>query len=89
MITKSKLRVSFDFQHQVINHYVTGFSNYIGDEDRTKKDFTSACSVARGGGIPQKKTTMYHQDAPNETKDADILHTPRQAAENRHNNNKQ
>lgn len=26
---------------------------------------------------------MYHQDAPNETKDADILHTPRQAAENR------
>lgn len=39
--------------------------------------------MARGGGIPQKKTTMYHQDAPNETKDADILHTPRQAAENR------
>lgn len=40
-------------------------------------------------GFLKKKTTMYHQDAPNETKDADILHTPRQAAENRHNNNKQ
>lgn len=70
--------------------HVTGFSNYIGDEDRTEKDFTSACVLWQGVEGSSKKTTMYHQDAcPNETKDADILHTPRQAAENRHNNNKQ